>query len=99
MKATNYIKKDIQVLDFADVVVIGGGVAGSVAAISTLKEGKSCILIEKSNALGGSATNGLVIPFMNSYVANPCGLNVSYKWSTYDFIFCKPCYLVYVLRL
>ncbi len=76
MKTINFFNKDIEVLDEAEVVVIGGGVAGSVAAISALKEGKSCIIIEKSNALGGTATNGLVIPFMCSYVSKPDGLNV-----------------------
>ena len=65
-----YNKKDIKVLDNADVVVIGGGTAGVVAAISSLNEKKSTIIIEKSNALGGTMTNGLVIPFMNSFVAN-----------------------------
>lgn len=76
MEIIKFFNKDIEVMDCADVVVIGGGVSGSVAAISTLKEGKSCIIIEKSNALGGTATNGLVIPFMNSYVAKVDGLNV-----------------------
>lgn len=77
METIQFFGKNIQVLDSADVVVIGGGVAGSVAAISALNEHQSCIIIEKSNALGGTATNGLVIPFMRSYVSNPNGLNVS----------------------
>lgn len=76
MKTINFFNKNIEVIDEAEVVVIGGGVAGSVAAISALKEGKSCIIIEKSNALGGTATNGLVIPFMTSYVSKLDGLNV-----------------------
>ena len=71
-----YVNNNIQILDKADVIVIGGGVAGSVAAISALNEGKSVIIIEKTNYLGGSATNSLVIPFMRSKVANPNGLNV-----------------------
>lgn len=76
MKTLNFFGKEIKILDSADVVVIGGGVAGSVAAISALKEKKSCIIIEKSNALGGTATNGLVIPFMGSFVSKIDGLNV-----------------------
>ena len=78
-----YNKKNIKVLDSADVIIIGGGVAGSMAAISALNEKKSVIIIEKTNYLGGSATNSLVIPFMNSYVARKGGLNtklnVEYK--------------------
>lgn len=76
MKTLNYNKKNIKVLDSADVVVIGGGTAGSVAAISALEEKKSVIIIEKNNALGGVSTSGLVIPFMNSFVAKEDGLNV-----------------------
>ena len=45
METIKFFNKDIEVMDCADVVVIGGGVSGSVAAISTLKEGKSCIVI------------------------------------------------------
>ena len=71
-----YLNKDIKVLDAADVVVIGGGVSGSVAAISALNEKKSVIVIEKTNFVGGAITNSLVIPFMNSFVAKEDGLNV-----------------------
>ena len=67
MKTIKFFNKDIKVLNSADVVVIGGGTAGSVAAISVLLEGKSCIVVEKSNALGGTATNGLVIPFKYNF--------------------------------
>ena len=77
MEYVNHFNKKIQVLDEAEVIVIGGGTAGSVAAISALLENKTCIIIEKSNALGGTATNGLVIPFMGSHVSKMDGLNVS----------------------
>ena len=77
MTYVNHFNKKIQVLDEAEVIVVGGGTAGSVAAISALLEKKSCIIIEKSNALGGTATNGLVIPFMGSHVSKMDGLNVS----------------------
>ena len=50
MNSVSYNKKDIKVLDSADIVVIGGGTAGVVAAISALNENKSCIIIEKNNA-------------------------------------------------
>ena len=86
MKTINFFNKEIKVLNSADVVVIGGGTAGSVVAISTLLEGKSCIIVEKSNALGGTATNGLVIPFMGSHDGKPDGLNVALnkEYNEYD---------------
>ena len=40
MKTINFFNKDIKVLNSADVVVIGGGTAGSVAAISVLLDVK-----------------------------------------------------------
>lgn len=76
MNTINFFGKKVKILNDDDVVVIGGGTAGSVAAISALLEKKSCIIIEKSNALGGTATNGLVIPFMSSHVSKMDGLNV-----------------------
>ena len=47
-----------------DVAVIGGGFAGVAAAIAAARGGAKVIIVEKSNALGGSATNCLVNPFM-----------------------------------
>ena len=47
-----------------DLIVVGGGFAGVASAISASRQGASVLLIEKSNCLGGSATNCLVNPFM-----------------------------------
>lgn len=47
-----------------DVAVIGGGFAGTAAALAAAREGADVILIEKSNCLGGAAVNCLVNPFM-----------------------------------
>lgn len=47
-----------------DIIVIGGGIAGSAAALSAAREGRKVLLIEQSNALGGTAAGSLVIPFM-----------------------------------
>lgn len=47
-----------------DIAVIGGGFAGTAAAIAAARCGAKVIIIEKSNALGGAATNCLVNPFM-----------------------------------
>lgn len=47
-----------------DVITAGGGVAGVAAAVSAARSGKSVLLIEKSNILGGLATLGLVNLFV-----------------------------------
>ncbi len=46
-----------------DLIVVGGGFAGVGAAISAARKGLSVLLVEKSNCLGGAATNSFVIPF------------------------------------
>ncbi len=56
-------KKEAKVRYSADVVVVGGGVAGVGAAVAAGREGKSVLLIEHTGCLGGMATNGHVSPF------------------------------------
>lgn len=53
-----------------DVIIIGGGTAGAIAAITALKNDLTVMIIEKSISLGGSMTNALVTPMMPSYVEN-----------------------------
>ncbi len=51
-----------------DVIVAGGGVAGVAAALAAARAGKSVLLMEKSVALGGLATIGLInffVPMCN----------------------------------
>lgn len=57
------LEKEAKVRYCADVVVIGGGLAGTAAAVAAGRAGKSVLLIEKSGCLGGLATNGHVSPF------------------------------------
>ena len=47
-----------------DLAVIGGGFAGVAAALAASRGGAKVIIVEKSNCLGGAATNSLVTPFM-----------------------------------
>lgn len=54
-----------------DIAVAGGGFAGACAAISASRLGKSVCLIEKHNCLGGSASFGLVLPFMYYWTFDP----------------------------
>lgn len=54
-----------------DLIVAGGGFAGTAAALAAAREGLSVLLFDKSNALGGAAANCLVNPFMrNSTLIN-----------------------------
>jgi len=43
-----------------DVVVCGGGMTGFAAAVTSAREGKKTLLIEKNGCLGGVATSGSV---------------------------------------
>ena len=47
-----------------DLAVIGGGFAGVAAALAASRLGINVIIVEKSNCLGGAASNALVNPFM-----------------------------------
>lgn len=42
-----------------DVVIVGGTPAGITAAIAAAREGKNCIILERSQHLGGLPVNGL----------------------------------------
>lgn len=48
--------RDLPVLERADVVVIGSGSAGSVAAIASARTGADTLLIERYGFLGGTST-------------------------------------------
>lgn len=47
-----------------DLIVAGGGFAGTAAAIEAARSGLSVLLTEQSNCLGGAASNCLVNPYM-----------------------------------
>ncbi len=47
-----------------DVIVCGGGTAGSVAAISAARRGAKTLIVEQFGFLGGSQTAALVVPMM-----------------------------------
>lgn len=58
------LSKKLQVKKNYDIIVCGGGVAGVAAAITAAENGRSVLLIEKSNILGGLATLGLINLFV-----------------------------------
>ncbi|HHU06129.1 MAG TPA: FAD-dependent oxidoreductase [Clostridiales bacterium] len=57
-------KREIPVAGEADVIVVGGGLAGVGAAVAAARNGMSVILIEKSFVLGGLATLGHVCVYL-----------------------------------
>lgn len=64
MAETITFQKTLAVKKQYDVIVAGGGVAGAAAAVSAAQRGRSVLLLEKSNILGGLATLGLINLFV-----------------------------------
>ncbi|TVQ98040.1 MAG: FAD-dependent oxidoreductase [Spirochaetaceae bacterium] len=54
------LRRDIPVENGYDLLVAGGGPAGTVAAIAAAREGLRTVLVEATGALGGMGTSGLV---------------------------------------
>lgn len=53
--------RDIPILAETDVLVVGGGPAGTAAAVAAARAGAEVMLVERYNHLGGLSTGGLVI--------------------------------------
>ena len=53
--------REIPVFTETDVLVVGGGPAGTAAAIAAARVGADVLLVERYNHLGGLSTGGLVI--------------------------------------
>ncbi len=62
------------VLRETDVLVVGGGCAGVAAAVAAARSGAATTLIERTGALGGLATGGLVILLLS--LDDGCGRQV-----------------------
>ncbi len=53
------------------LIIVGGGFAGTAAAISAARHGVDVLLIERHNCLGGAACHSLVLPFMPYSTRDP----------------------------
>lgn len=53
----------------ADVLVVGGGMAGITAAVAAAREGFKVVLVEKEGSLGGTATTSM-LGEMNAFTNN-----------------------------
>lgn len=51
-----------------DVLVVGGGISGTISAIAAARNGCGVILVEKGNCLGGSATAGMLGEINGAYL-------------------------------
>jgi hypothetical protein len=59
--------RQVEVLAETDVLVIGGGPAGTAAAIAASRAGAETYLVERYNHLGGLWTGGLVLPLLSTH--------------------------------
>ena len=55
--------RSLEIRDGADVIVVGGGPGGIVAALAAARHGVKVLIIEKNIILGGLATVGHVCLF------------------------------------
>jgi ribulose 1,5-bisphosphate synthetase/thiazole synthase len=63
-------RREIPVVDQADVLVVGGGPAGVAAAVAASRAGARTVLVERYNHLGGLWTGGLVLPLLSTHGVN-----------------------------
>lgn len=65
-----YLEKEqkVEILEEADVLVVGGGSAGTAAAIAAAQAGAKTVLLERYGQLGGMPTGGevILIPSMSA---------------------------------
>lgn len=62
--------RQLPVLAETDVLVIGGGPAGTAAAIAASRTGAETYLVERYNHLGGLWTGGLVLPLLSTHAVD-----------------------------
>ncbi len=58
----------IPILRTVDILVVGGGTAGTVAGIAAGREGAATLIVEQLGYLGGAQTGALVTPMMPNQI-------------------------------
>ena len=66
--SVDFSEADLPVLYETDVCVVGGGAAGTAAAVTAARRGAKVVLVERGITLGGLATQGCVFPCMPTFV-------------------------------
>ncbi|MHC4403234.1 MAG: FAD-dependent oxidoreductase [Planctomycetota bacterium] len=56
------VSRQIETMAEADVVVVGGGLAGSTAAVAAARNGCRTVLIQNRPVLGGNASSEILVP-------------------------------------
>ncbi len=90
---TYRLTRDIPVEDEYDVLVAGGGPAGSAAAIAAARLGARVLLAEGTGCLGGMATSGMMMSFCPVADGEKCltgGLMLEWIETLYKRGFLKP---------
>ena len=54
------LRRRIDLNDFYDIIIVGGGPAGCAAAIAAARDGSKVLLVEATGTLGGMGTAGMV---------------------------------------
>ncbi len=67
ISGADFSEADLPVLFDADVCVVGGGSAGTAAAVSAGRKGAKTVLVERGISLGGLSTQGCVFPCMPTF--------------------------------
>lgn len=60
--------RELEVIKEVDVLIVGGGTAGSVATIASARQGVKTLVVESFGFLGGSVSAGLVTPMMQNHI-------------------------------
>jgi hypothetical protein len=63
-------QRQIPLMAECDVLVVGGGPAGTAAAVAASRMGAETWLIERYNHLGGLWTGGLVLPLLSTHAVD-----------------------------
>lgn len=70
MLTTRQASQDaLPILRTVDLLVVGGGTAGAIAAVAGAREGLNTLVVEQFGFLGGSQTAALVTPMMPNQIA------------------------------